>query len=263
MASGSSRTLMDFFKPAAAAKRIKLSSSSPDSAVCKSVTAHCHSESESHIDHSSEDDTTLINGHQKARMEFNRLLAKAKLNLKICSQKVYKAKGTRYFSSSFVFFFPLYYKPKRKKWDAVNVDLQQVKVTVMVIIWNWRNCWWRRRGWKLCRGNFRSPISWTSAGFWKPRCALASVCPYTRLATWFLMLSTLPLLILSRLLFLDRILIMDPVKQWAFHSLFPKGWSSLPAYSIFLRNCTRTSAVRSRRMGIYRNGLYRCRLQSS
>ncbi|KAG2701706.1 hypothetical protein I3843_06G052600 [Carya illinoinensis] len=93
MASGSSRTLMDFFKPAAAAKRIKLSSSSPDSAVCKSVTAHCHSESESHIDHSSEDDTTLINGHQKARMEFNRLLAKAKLNLKICSQKVYKAKA--------------------------------------------------------------------------------------------------------------------------------------------------------------------------
>ena len=81
MASGSSRSLMDFFKPAAAVpkpKRIKLSPS-PDSAVCKTVV-------------SSEDDTDNVNAHQKSRMELNRLVAKAKLNLKICTQKVTKAK---------------------------------------------------------------------------------------------------------------------------------------------------------------------------
>lgn len=147
----------------------------------------------------------------------------------------------------------------------MDLHLVKVTVTVMGILWNWRNYWWRSRGWKPFRGSCRSPISWTSAGFSKPRWALATVCPYTRLATWSLMLSTLPLLTLSRLLFLDRILIMDPVKPWAFLSLSPKGWSSHPAYSIYLRNCTRTSAVRSRRMGIYRNGLcrYCCNLLNS
>ncbi|KAF3970638.1 hypothetical protein ACB098_03G097500 [Castanea mollissima] len=83
MASGSSRSLMDFFKPAAAVpkpKRIKLSSP-PDSAVCKTVV-------------SSEDDTDNGNAHQKSRMEHNRLVAKARLNLRICTQKVTKAKET-------------------------------------------------------------------------------------------------------------------------------------------------------------------------
>lgn len=83
MASGSSRSLMDFFKPAAAVpkpKRIKLSSP-PDSAVCKTVI-------------SSEDDTDNGNAHQKSRMEHNRLVAKARLNLRICTQKVTKAKET-------------------------------------------------------------------------------------------------------------------------------------------------------------------------
>ncbi|KAK7854417.1 uracil-dna glycosylase [Quercus suber] len=72
---------MDFFKPAAAVpnpKRVKLSPS-PDSAVCKTVV-------------SSEDDTDNVNAHQKSRMELNRLIAKARLNLKICTQKVTKAK---------------------------------------------------------------------------------------------------------------------------------------------------------------------------
>lgn len=70
---------MEFFKPAIEAskpKRIKLSSS---------VTNQTQSQSK--------DDITSINAHQKSRMEFNRLLAKAKLNLNKCSQKVAKAKG--------------------------------------------------------------------------------------------------------------------------------------------------------------------------
>jgi uracil-DNA glycosylase len=102
MTSGSSRTLMDFFEPAASAKRIKLSSSSPDSALCKSIKPHCQSESQSHTHLSSEDDTSPNNAQQKARMEFNRSLAKAKLNLKICSKNVSKAKGKLCF---FLFFF--------------------------------------------------------------------------------------------------------------------------------------------------------------
>lgn len=84
---------MDFFKPAASAKRIKLSSSSTDSALSKSINTHCQSESQSHSRLSSEDDTTPTNAQQKTRMEFNRSLARAKLNLKICSQNVSKAKG--------------------------------------------------------------------------------------------------------------------------------------------------------------------------
>ncbi|KAB1212221.1 Uracil-DNA glycosylase [Morella rubra] len=88
MASGSSRALTDFFKPAAGAKRIKLSSSSADLPVYKSVSTHCE-----YGHQCSADDTGSINPHQKARMESNRLRAKAKRNLKICSEGVYKNKG--------------------------------------------------------------------------------------------------------------------------------------------------------------------------
>ncbi|KAM7278329.1 hypothetical protein ACFE04_005463 [Oxalis oulophora] len=77
---GSSKTLMDFFQPDT--KRIKLSSDSSSKIIKASASS-------SSID----GDTGGLTSEQKSRIEFNKLLAKSKQNLKLCSQIVSKAKG--------------------------------------------------------------------------------------------------------------------------------------------------------------------------
>ncbi|KAK9274907.1 hypothetical protein L1049_022161 [Liquidambar formosana] len=92
----SSKTLMDLFQPA---KRLKVSPSSSSnsskalqsmtiSSLCKSVTTD--SSGDTHIDSQSSSSLTL---EQKSRIDFNKSLAKSKLNLRLCSQKVSTSKA--------------------------------------------------------------------------------------------------------------------------------------------------------------------------
>ncbi|CAK7326080.1 unnamed protein product [Dovyalis caffra] len=84
--AASSKTIMDFLQPA---KRRKLSSSSPSptdplNLLTKTVSTKSTPNSPS---------TDLTPG-QKSRIEFNRLRAKSKRNLKLCSQLVSNPKGS-------------------------------------------------------------------------------------------------------------------------------------------------------------------------
>ncbi|KAJ7954512.1 Uracil-DNA glycosylase [Quillaja saponaria] len=87
MASASSKTLMDFFQPAS--KRLKPTVSS----LCKSVTSDVHHNSDGTTSHGNgSPQSSIITTEQKSRIEFNKSLAKSKLNLKICSDRVSKSK---------------------------------------------------------------------------------------------------------------------------------------------------------------------------
>lgn len=94
MASAPSRTLMDLFKkPAPAAKRIKLSSSSSFKSVS---TASSESQYQAEPESLSNDNgSSSLTANQKSRMEFNRLLAKSKRNLKISSERVAKGENVK------------------------------------------------------------------------------------------------------------------------------------------------------------------------
>ncbi|KAM3283624.1 uracil-DNA glycosylase, mitochondrial isoform X2 [Capsicum chacoense] len=74
MSSSSSRTLMDVLKQPAA-KRVKRVSS-PENLICSAQDPK---------------DVSSLTSEQKSRMEFNRSLAKAKRNLKLCSDKINKS----------------------------------------------------------------------------------------------------------------------------------------------------------------------------
>ncbi|KAK4743054.1 hypothetical protein SAY87_001055 [Trapa incisa] len=75
-ASSSSKTLLDFFQPPA--KRLKVTANASASCVNASATA------------SSSD----LSPDQRRRIEVNQLLAKSKLNIKICSERVSSSEGT-------------------------------------------------------------------------------------------------------------------------------------------------------------------------
>lgn len=79
-----SKTLMDVFKQPAA-KRLKQVSST-ENFICSALS------SSSSCKEAEEEpkDVTSLTSEQKSRMEFNRSLAKAKRNLKLCSQKISK-----------------------------------------------------------------------------------------------------------------------------------------------------------------------------
>ncbi|XP_058001661.1 uracil-DNA glycosylase, mitochondrial isoform X2 [Hevea brasiliensis] len=79
----SSKTLRDFLQPA---KRIKLSSPSDHS---KPLNLHFSTTASKSISDSSSSDLTT---HQRSRIEFNKLRAKSKRNLNLCSQLVSKSK---------------------------------------------------------------------------------------------------------------------------------------------------------------------------
>ncbi|GAY56607.1 hypothetical protein CUMW_173220 [Citrus unshiu] len=93
---GSSKTIMDLFQPAA--KRFKLSSphccasdNTPNSEPLLQVVSRKLPLS-SKSSGSSSATTTSLTAEQQSRIEFNRYVAKSKRNLKVCSQKVSKAK---------------------------------------------------------------------------------------------------------------------------------------------------------------------------
>ncbi|KAL5759102.1 hypothetical protein ACOSP7_017622 [Xanthoceras sorbifolium] len=81
----SSKTLMDLFQPA---KRLKLSSSSPES----SKPLRFISQKSDITATDSDNTTTTLTPQQKSRIEFNKYLAKSKKNLKICNQRLSKSK---------------------------------------------------------------------------------------------------------------------------------------------------------------------------
>ncbi|XP_009769956.1 uracil-DNA glycosylase, mitochondrial-like isoform X1 [Nicotiana tabacum] len=89
MASSSSKTLMDLFKQPAAKRLKRVSSpSSADNSFSSSLSGE---------DGGNKDPkNTMLTSEQKSRMEFNKSLAKAKMNLKLCSDKISKlnANGT-------------------------------------------------------------------------------------------------------------------------------------------------------------------------
>ncbi|XP_016451162.1 uracil-DNA glycosylase, mitochondrial [Nicotiana tabacum] len=87
MASSSSKTLKDLFKQPAA-KRLKRVSS-PSSADNFISSAFSSSLSDEDGDNKDPKDT-MLTSEQKSRMEFNKSLAKAKMNLKLCSDKISK-----------------------------------------------------------------------------------------------------------------------------------------------------------------------------
>ncbi|XP_070028124.1 uracil-DNA glycosylase, mitochondrial-like isoform X4 [Nicotiana tabacum] len=83
MASSSSKTLMDLFKQPAAKRLKRVSSpSSADNSFSSSLSGE---------DGGNKDPkNTMLTSEQKSRMEFNKSLAKAKMNLKLCSDKISK-----------------------------------------------------------------------------------------------------------------------------------------------------------------------------
>lgn len=81
MVASSSKTLLDFFQQPA--KRLKVTSSSPSSSSSiSSVTTASATASSSDLSPA-----------QRRRIEVNKLLAKSKLNLKICSERLSASKG--------------------------------------------------------------------------------------------------------------------------------------------------------------------------
>ncbi|PIA41589.1 hypothetical protein AQUCO_02200199v1 [Aquilegia coerulea] len=86
----SSKTLVDFFQPA---KRMKLSETlipkSNVSSLCKSSSNNEPNTDAAAITNSSSSNLTT---EQRTRMEFNKSLANAKRNLKLCSDRISKAK---------------------------------------------------------------------------------------------------------------------------------------------------------------------------
>ncbi|XP_019194887.1 PREDICTED: uracil-DNA glycosylase, mitochondrial-like [Ipomoea nil] len=93
MASSSGKTILDFFKQPAA-KRLKRISSPPSSPPSTVLVANSFSSTASSSPTDGDADqndvvlptTTVLTPDQKSRIEFNKSLAKAKRNLKLCAE---------------------------------------------------------------------------------------------------------------------------------------------------------------------------------